>query len=67
MAKGNRKINTTEDSGGDRRRPDPDRVNARQRAVTGDTDTGDRSAGREAGPRPPAGDAPAGSADDAAE
>ena len=53
MAKRGRKIDTTTDSGGDRRRPDPERVNERERAVTGDAGGGDRTAGREEGPKEP--------------
>jgi hypothetical protein len=48
-----RKTGTTRGSGGDRRKPDPDRVNERERAVTGEASSGDRSAGRDAGPKEP--------------
>jgi hypothetical protein len=53
MAKRGRKIDTTTDSGGDRRRPDPARVKERERAVTGEDSSGDRTAGREEGPKEP--------------
>ena len=49
MAKRSGKIDTTADSGGDRRRPDPERMIARERAVSGEPSTGDRTAGREEG------------------
>ena len=51
MAKGNRKIDTTRETGGDRRKPDPERMNERERAVTGQPSSGDRTAGRDAGPK----------------
>lgn len=53
-----KKIDTTADTGGDRRRPDPDRINEREEAVTGTVRSGDRTAGREAGSKEGAGDVP---------
>jgi hypothetical protein len=53
MTKRSRKTDTTTGSGGDRRKPSPERVTERERAVTGEVSSGDRTAGRSAAPKEP--------------
>ena len=56
LAKRSSKIDTTTGTGGDRRSPDPERINERERRVSGRVSSGSRTAGREEGPKYPARD-----------